>query len=516
MNKSRIYILFCGLLASGPFYAKQDTSKIVLLNEQAWELKAKDPDSAIILSTQALSLAKEQKWKNGEAKSFHQLGVYYFFKGQYDVSAEHYGKACKIWEEMIASGNKDRIREGRKGQGKTLSNLALLHKKKGEYKPALEYYQKILQTDTELKDSTEIIADLSNIGALYHIQGDYPTALTYFFKQLRMAEDRGLQKEIARSYVNIANCYSNQDILDKAIGYYVKALAITEKEELQELQMNVLFNIGTMYTRGGDYPMALGYYNKALVLSESLGQKYEQASALLGMGIAYFEMNENEKAFYHYMSSMEIIDQMGFKELKSDCGGNLGRLYLKRGDYKGAEILLKEALAIAKELEAIHLIRNWEKYLSELYEKTGRTTEAFEHYQNYIAARDTLNSQESQRQQMRTEMGYEFEQKEAVSKAEYLKEIEKQEAIADEKARKQKIITLSISGGLILVLVFAAFIFRSLRLTRIQKLLIEMQKDLVDEKQKEILDSIHYAKRIQDSLLTTETYIHKNLSRMNK
>jgi hypothetical protein len=44
--------------------------------------------------------------------------------------------------------------------------------------------------------------------------------------------------------------------------------------------------------------------------------------------------------------------------------------------------------------------------------------------------------------------------------------------------------------------------------------LIELQKDIVEEKQKEILDSIHYAKRIQKALITSEKYIEKELSRL--
>jgi hypothetical protein len=79
-----------------------------------------------------------------------------------------------------------------------------------------------------------------------------------------------------------------------------------------------------------------------------------------------------------------------------------------------------------------------------------------------------------------------------------------------------------------LVLLLAGFIFRSLRITRKQKNIIELQKNkveeqkqkvehqkhLVEEKQKEILDSIHYAKRIQQSLLPTEKYIERHLNRL--
>jgi len=42
------------------------------------------------------------------------------------------------------------------------------------------------------------------------------------------------------------------------------------------------------------------------------------------------------------------------------------------------------------------------------------------------------------------------------------------------------------------------------------------QKELVEEKQKEILDSIRYAKRIQQSLLPTESYIDRILGRFKK
>ena len=47
-----------------------------------------------------------------------------------------------------------------------------------------------------------------------------------------------------------------------------------------------------------------------------------------------------------------------------------------------------------------------------------------------------------------------------------------------------------------------------------QKKEVETQKHVIEEKQKEILDSIHYAKRIQSALLTHERYIEKNLARL--
>jgi hypothetical protein len=59
--------------------------------------------------------------------------------------------------------------------------------------------------------------------------------------------------------------------------------------------------------------------------------------------------------------------------------------------------------------------------------------------------------------------------------------------------------------------------------TQKQKGIIENQKVLVDEafaqleeKNNEVMDSIHYAKRIQTALMPNEKYIEKTLNRLSK
>ena len=66
------------------------------------------------------------------------------------------------------------------------------------------------------------------------------------------------------------------------------------------------------------------------------------------------------------------------------------------------------------------------------------------------------------------------------------------------------------------------FVVNRFRITQKQKKIIEEQKIKVDEafeklaeKNKEVLDSIHYAKRIQTALLTSEKYIARNLFSLN-
>jgi glycerol-3-phosphate O-acyltransferase len=90
------------------------------------------------------------------------------------------------------------------------------------------------------------------------------------------------------------------------------------------------------------------------------------------------------------------------------------------------------------------------------------------------------------------------------------------------RLKSEKIQRYSLLAGLALLGIFALFIFNRFRVTAKQKKLIETQKEIVEkqkqiveEKQQEILDSIHYAKRIQSALITSEYYIQKELKKLN-
>jgi hypothetical protein len=77
---------------------------------------------------------------------------------------------------------------------------------------------------------------------------------------------------------------------------------------------------------------------------------------------------------------------------------------------------------------------------------------------------------------------------------------------ASEQDKTQK---WALFGGLFLLLIFGAIMYNRFRIT-------QKQKEIIELKQKEVVDSITYAKRIQTSLLPTEKYIERNLKRLKK
>ncbi|MBC7864151.1 MAG: hypothetical protein IAF38_14335, partial [Bacteroidia bacterium] len=81
---------------------------------------------------------------------------------------------------------------------------------------------------------------------------------------------------------------------------------------------------------------------------------------------------------------------------------------------------------------------------------------------------------------------------------------------------RQKTYTYGGVAGFAVMLLVAGISFYAFRNKKKANIEIERQKNLVEEKQKEILDSIYYARRIQRALITSESYINRVLSKMKK
>jgi len=442
-----------------------DTSKVIHLCQLTSEFQSiGDCEKGLTYGTMALELAHKLNFKKGVAQAYINIGNIYWFQANYPNTIDYYSKALKLEEEL----------KNKKLTAALLSRLAKVFVYQGDYINALDYNFKALKIYEELKNKIGISTCLGTIGIVYSYQSDYLKALDYDFKALKLDEELKDKNDIASDLGNIGIVYNRQGDYSKALEYYFKALKIKEEIGDKKLLANTLGNIGNVYSDLKDYPQALDYYFKALKMTEELGDK---------KGIAIWL-------------------------------GNIGPIYTKTGKFIQAEQYLKRATTLDDSTGTLDMLRQDYESLSQLYDTIRRYKDAMIYFKKATALKDTIFSQENKKQLVRKEMNYEFDKKEAITKAEN----DKLQVIAEEKNRKQKIITLSVACGLLLVLVFAGFIFRTLRITRKQKLIIENknieteeQKKIIEEKNKDITDSIRYAKRIQDALLREEEHVNMHL-----
>ncbi len=353
----------------------------------------------------------------------------------------------------------------------------------------------------------------TNKGVVLWYQDNYPKALDNQFKALKVAEKMNNKLFKSRALANIGLIYASKSGYDTALDYYHKSLIIKEEIGDKKAIAILLGNMARIYSDKKDSQGALEYYFKSLkVLEEVKNNKGLIALNYSGIGNIYKEQGEFLKANDYYKNALRLADSLEDKLLLSATLVKIGNLNILQKNYLEAETNLLTAFKISNEIGSMTTKRDIYQALSELYGKMNKWDLSLKNYRNYIKIQDSIFSQDNTKKMVRLEMNYEFNKKEEAAKLEQ----EKKEAITQAESKKQQIIIWSIGAILILVLVFAVYVYKSFKEKQRVNIEITLQKHIIEEKQNEILDSIHYAKRIQTALITSEKYIDKNLNRLNR
>ena len=151
---------------------------------------------------------------------------------------------------------------------------------------------------------------------------------------------------------------------------------------------------------------------------------------------------------------------------------------------------------------------------------------ALENYELFILLRDSISNQETKKATIKNQLKYEYEKRAAadsVKNAEEQKVKDAQLQAQNAQIKNEKFQRYALIVGLLFVVVGLLFVVNRFRITQKQKKIIEEQKLKVDEafeklaeKNKEVMDSIRYAKRIQTALLTSEKYIDRKINSLSK
>lgn len=414
-------------------------------------------------------------------------------------------------------------------KAKAYTIIGNIYRFQNNYKNAIKYFTSALETKQGIGDKKGMASSYNSLGMIYADQGSYVEALKNYFISLKIKEAIGDKK-------GISNCYNNIGLVYYYLGNYGEALknheaALRIRKEIKDVQ-GIAYsynNIGNVYYELKNYTESLKSNLSSLKIMEENGDQDGVANSYNNIAGNYYSQGILEKepmirkeklelALKNFKASLEIrertLNNMG---IAASCG-NIAGVLVKQNKYTEAENYFMKAKDLSLKIGYKELLREIHIGLAELDSLKGDFKGAYENHVLYVAYKDSLDNEETQKQTLQNQLAYDFEKKEAIAAAEHRKELENQRALAAEKSRKQNVITGAVFFGLLMVVIFSGFILRSLNLTRRQKNIIEsqkfeveQQKHLVEEKQKEIIDSITYAKRLQQAILPSEEELKTQL-----
>lgn len=228
--------------------------------------------------------------------------------------------------------------------------------------------------------------------------GNYPRALEIQLRALKIGEEINDRKQIAYIYLAIGNIYFYQKDEKQALAYYLKCKKIALALPDEKLLVKCLGNIGDSYEKSDQLDSARHYTLQAYEMSMRLNNRATRVFALCNLGNIYTRMDQPELAMAYYRQG--IPDMMALSDNESLTEATLGMAALfKRAGKKDSALLYGyRSLAVAKKNGFTRYVLNASSFLALYYKSIRNIDSAYAYEEMTIAAKDSLYSQQKNRE----------------------------------------------------------------------------------------------------------------------
>ena len=242
-------------------------------------------------------------------------------------------------------------------------------------------------------------------------------------------------------------------------------------------------------------------------------------SAYQNIGQVYSIRKDYEEAEFFYNKSLEISKKINDVQAEAETVEAMARLKITTHKLNEARVLLDKAKELLNKNYDLGRYTDYYACLSDLDSLSGNCQGALLNFTKFKICTDSIIEKENNQMLIEQQMSFEFSKKENEIKDEQMKK----DILSEEKLNQQKVITsFTIAGGVLLMIMFLIS-FSAFRAKKRSNLLISTQKDLVEqqkrevekqkhlveEKQQSIIDSINYAKRLQQAILPNFTSVNE-------
>ncbi len=423
-----------------------DTIRINILNKLSAFYSEREDSVSIYYANEAIALSEKLNFMKGKAMALNNKGIVYDVIGNYDSALYYYNSSLEIADAIHNLGLKANVN----------NNIGLVFWNKGEYEKALKCYFISLKIFENLKTKKGIANVYSNIGLIYSDLGKLKESLDFHFQSLRIKEGMNDNYGIGVSLTNIGNTYQEMDSISLAIKYYERSIKF--KNQSNDLYgLAIAYNdIGTAYATLRNRKEALKYHLLALPIREKLNDEYG---------------------------------------LITTCN-NLAELYRINGEYKTSLFYCLKSLGLAQKLKSNTKLKVVYLFLSDYYKDVKDYQKSLFFYEKYDLIKDSIYSNESNRNITEMQTKYLTEKKEQQLQLKTL-EFDKQ------KYRNKIQIILFISFALLIFVTSLFFIYRN-KQRQIAEQISENNrqeklrfKAVIDSEEKE---RIRIAKELHDGL----------------
>jgi len=314
----------------------QDTNMVKQLIESAYVYLFNNPDTALVISQNALALARSLYYAKGECRALNALGEAFHFIG--------------------------------------------------DYPKALEMQFEALRINRQMKDPAAEAESLANIGVVYIELGQYRQALRYLLPGYRISQHLSLSSKETVSFLssNIGAAYDHLNLTDSAMYFQRKAYEYFSVISFPQLRSFILRNMGLTYANIGRRDSAIIFYKMAISNSRSLDDMLNLSKTEIDLAELYKSLRQNDSSLYFarhaYIVAQSITNRLEiFKASKI-----LSNLYMETQNKDSALFYLNIAFAMSDGLYGPEKIRQLQVLMLEEQQRQQTLQLQNERFRNKI------------------------------------------------------------------------------------------------------------------------------------
>lgn len=257
---------------------KTDTGKVKLMWQLAGVINVNDPERALLLSQQALVLATNIHYNEGQSKA---LGV-----------------------------------------------MAYTFNIMGNYPKALELNLRRLKLEEKENNPRNLAMTLLNIGIVYRYQEEYSEALKYYYRSDSVTRQNNIEEVKYYIYMNLGDVYDKLNNVDSSFSYFNKSLILSNNLKNDDYIGNSMTGLGHTYFKQGNAPFALLYYRTAISYLEKTGNTDVLCEAMLGLAELYGkQLHKNDSAVFYASQALQIAEKAAILPKQLEAADFLSRHY---------------------------------------------------------------------------------------------------------------------------------------------------------------------------------------------
>jgi serine phosphatase RsbU (regulator of sigma subunit) len=333
----------------------------------------------------------------------------------------------------------------------------------------------------------------NQIGEVLMLQTKYSDAIDILLKNERLSIKINDRKSLTLTYNLLGMMNHRLHRLNRALQFFNLCIKHAETTKNYRMLASACENISVIYTEMNDKTNCMQFLLRSIYYRKQINDKNGLASSYNNLSVNYFLLGKLKEAELFGLISLSLSKEIGYSELYPLCYENLGEIYLHNKNYVKAKAYLDTSIIEAIKLKDNRALETSYQIRTSLDTLTQNYRLGLYDYITFKRYTDSIMDKENSQKLVEADLKSDFEKRKEIMRVK-----------ANSELAIQKFIRNVLLFIVLIAFVFAFILYKQRNKISLQKQEVELQRNIVAEKSKEVFDSITYAKKIQQAILPSD------------